>query len=40
VGKEDDEAAAKKIHLQGGVKGSLTNLEDLVPNEDWYQEHD
>ena len=34
VGKEDDEAAAKTIHLQKMVKGSLTNLEDLVPNED------
>jgi hypothetical protein len=40
AGKEDDAAAAKKIHLQRGVKGSLTNLEDLVPNENWYQEHD
>ena len=34
VGKEDDDAAAKTIHLQKMVKGSLTNLEDLVPNED------
>ena len=31
LGKEDDEAAAKTIHLERLVKGSLTSVEDLVP---------